>query len=108
MKLFITNKQKLLLAGLFILGVSCMIGVAGYIYQMYYSPIMSSSPDGNSVILIPRGSTFDSVTARIRKKGLLPYPRLYDYLAEKLKVHSRIQAGEFKIQHNWNTSELLQ
>ena len=85
-----------------------MVGVAGYIYQIYYSPIMSSSPDGNSVILIPRGSTFDSVTARIRKKGLLPYPRLYDYLAEKLKVHSRIQAGEFKIQHNWNTSELLQ
>ena len=108
MKLFITNKQKLLLAGLFILGVSCMVGVAGYIYQIYYSPIMSSAPDGNSVILIPRGSTFDSVTARIRKKGLLPYPRLYDYLAEKLKVHSRIQAGEFKIQHNWNTSELLQ
>jgi len=85
-----------------------MVGVAGYIYQIYYSPIMSSAPDGNSVILIPRGSTFDSVTVRIRKKGLLPYPRLYDYLAEKLKVHSRIQAGEFKIQHNWNTSELLQ
>ena len=108
MKLFISNKQKLLLACLFILGVSCLIGVVGYIYQIYYSPIMSSAPDGNSVILIPRGSTFDSVTAHIRKKGLLPYPRLYDYLAEKLKVHSRIQAGEFKIQHNWNTSELLQ
>ena len=74
MKLFITNKKKLLLAGLFILGVSCMIGVAGYIYQMYYSPIMSSAPDGNSVILIPRGSTFDSVTARIRKSDSYPIP----------------------------------
>ena len=108
MKLFIIGKPKHLLAGLLILGISCMIGVAGYIYQIYYSPIKGSSPEGSTVILIPRGSTFDSVTERVRKKGLLPYPRLYDYLADKLKVHSRIQAGEFKIQHNWNTSELLQ
>ena len=91
-----------------ILGISCVIGFAWYIYNIYYNPIMGMAPEGSSIILIPRGSTFDSVTAKIRKKGLLPHPRLYDYLAEKFKVHSRIQAGEFKIQHSWNTSDLLQ
>ena len=85
-----------------------MLGLAGYIFQIFYSPIMSTAPEGSSIILIPRGSTFNSVTMSIREKGMLPYPRLYSYLAEQLKVYSRIQAGEFKIQHNWNTYELLQ
>jgi len=108
MKLFSISKLKLLLVGLLISAILCVIGVAGYIYHIYYSPIKANALEGSSIILIPRGSTFNSVTDRVRKKGLLPYPRLYDYLADKLQIQSRVQAGEFKIQHSWNTSELLQ
>ena len=38
---------------------------------------------------------------------MLPHPRLYDYLAKKLRAHSRIQSGEFEINHSWNTQKLL-
>ena len=69
---------------------------------------MGSDLGNSSIILIPRGSTFDSVTVKVKEKGLLPYPLLYSYLAKKLRVYSRVQAGEFEIQHRWNTYELLQ
>ncbi|MBC8259598.1 MAG: endolytic transglycosylase MltG [SAR324 cluster bacterium] len=108
MKLFIIKNWKNLLGATLILGVSAMLALAAYLFNIYNSPIKSAAIEENSIILIPRGSTFDGVTLRIKAKGLLPHPRLYHYLAKKLKVHSRIQAGEFKLQHSWNTSELLQ
>jgi len=108
MKLFLLNNWKRLLAGLLILTVAGVFVLGGYIYKIYYDPIMSSDVESSSIILIPRGSTFDSVTASVREKGLLPYPRLYRYLARQLKVYSRVQTGEFELQHRWNTSELLQ
>jgi len=85
-----------------------MLGVAGYIYNIYHNPIRSNDAENSTIILIPRGSTFDSVTADLRSKGMLPHPRLYGYLAKQLNVHSRVQSGEFEIQHRWNTYELLQ
>ena len=108
MKFFVVDNWKRLLAGLFILAVLGVLSISGYIYEIYYNPIMGSDLENSSIILIPRGSTFDSVTANIREKGLLPYPRLYSYLAKKLRVYSRVQTGEFEIQHRWNTYELLQ
>ena len=108
MKLYITENWKHLLVGILFLGATSILGLTGYIFHIYYSPIMDTAKEGSSIIMIPRGSTFNSVTGRVREKGLLPHPRLYDFLAKQLKVHSRIQAGEFKIQHSWNTSELLQ
>ena len=108
MKLFLLNYWKRLLAGLLIITLAGVFILGGYIYKIYYDPIMSSDVESSSIILIPRGSTFDSVTASVREKGLLPYPRLYRYLAKQLKVYSRVQAGEFELQHRWNTFELLQ
>jgi len=107
MKLFIINYWKYLLVCSFLLFLIGVLGLAGYIYKIYYNPIVKNSEVKSSIILIPRGSTFDSVTANIREKGMLPHPRLYDYLADQLKAHSRIQSGEFEIHHHWNTYELL-
>lgn len=108
MKLFILDNWKRLLAGLLIFTVVGVLSLSGYIYKIYYDPIMGSDLENSSIILIPRGSTFDSVTGTVREKGLLPYPLLYRYLAKKLRVYSRVQTGEFEIQHRWNTYELLQ
>ena len=108
MKLFIVSYWKRLLAGLFIITVTGVLALGGYIYKIYYEPILGSDIENSTIIMIPRGSTFDSVTASVREKGLLPYPRLYRYLARQLKVYSRVQTGEFEIQHHWNTYELLQ
>ena len=107
MKLLILGNWKHLLAGLLVITIAGMLALGGYIYKIYYDPIKSSDLENSSIILIPRGSTFDSVTASVREKGLLPYPRLYDFLAKQLKVYSRVQTGEFEIQHRWNTFELL-
>ena len=108
MKLFLLNNWKRLLASLLIITLAGVFVLGGYIYKIYYDPIMSSDVESSSIILIPRGSTFDSVTASVREKGLIPYPRLYRYLAKQLKIYSRVQAGEFELQHRWNTFELLQ
>ncbi|HIO62485.1 MAG TPA: endolytic transglycosylase MltG [Deltaproteobacteria bacterium] len=108
MKLFIIDNWKRLLAGVLIIGATGVLGMAGYIYNIYHSPIMSNDAENSSIIMIPRGSTFDSVTADLREKGMLPHPRLYRYLSKQLKVHSRVQSGEFEIKHRWNTYELLQ
>ena len=78
-----------------------------YVHKIYHNPLKESSVNNSSIIIIPRGSTFDSVTAKIRDKGLLPHPRLYDFLAARLEVYNRVQSGEFQIQHHWNTYELL-
>ena len=107
MKLFVINYWKYLLVVSFLIFSIVILGLAGYIYKIYHNPIFKDSEGKSSIILIPRGSTFDSVTAKIREKGMLPHPRLYDYLADQLKAHSRIQSGEFEIQHHWNTHELL-
>ena len=103
----IQNPWKRLLTIIIISIITVTSILAGYIFKIYYSPIKNSDVENSSIILIPRGSTFDSVTSSIREKGLIPYPRLYDYLAKHLKVYSRIQTGEFQIQHSWNTFELL-
>ena len=68
MKLFLLNNWKRLLAGLLILTVAGVFVLGGYIYKIYYAPIMSSDVESSSIILIPRGSTFDSVTASVREK----------------------------------------
>ena len=68
-----------------------VLGLSGYIYKIYNSPINSGSEEGSSIILIPRGSTFDKVTSNIKAKGMLPYPRLYHYLAKEMGAHSRVQ-----------------
>ena len=107
MKLLILGNWKHFLASLLVIIIAGMLALGGYIYKIYYDPIKSSDLENSSIILIPRGSTFDSVTASVREKGLLPYPRLYDFLAKQLKVYSRVQTGEFEIQHRWNTFELL-
>ena len=107
MKLLISGNWKHFLASLLVIIIAGMLALGGYIYKIYYDPIKSSDLENSSIILIPRGSTFDSVTASVREKGLLPYPRLYDFLAKQLKVYSRVQTGEFEIQHRWNTFELL-
>ena len=108
MKLFIFNNWKRLLAGTLVIGATSFLILAGYLYSIYHSPIMSNDEGNSTIILIPRGSTFDSVTAGLRNKGMLAHPRLYRYLANQLRVHSRVQSGEFEIQHHWNTAELLQ
>ena len=102
------NDWKRLLLVILVFGALTVSGFAGYVFHIYNSPIKSNSPESSSIILIPRGSTFDYVTSIIRENGLLPYPRLYRYLAKRLKVHTRIQAGEFEISHSWNTYQLLQ
>ena len=107
MKLFLSNHWKKILGGTLLFVLIIVVGFAGYIYKIYHSPINSSSEKGSTIILIPRGSTFDKVTANIKEKGMLPYPRLYHYLAKKLRVHSRVQTGEFEIQHYWNTLQLI-
>ena len=107
MKLFFLKYWKRIIVFFLMIIVTCIIGVSWFIYKIYNSPIVKNGKSKSSIILIPRGSTFDSVTSKIREKGMLPYPRLYEYLADKLNVHSRIQSGEFEIQHHWNTLELL-
>ncbi len=83
-------------------------GVGGaYLYSIFQSPI-GSDPSGNTTLLIPRGTPFSTVTQHLKEHDLLPHPRLYHYLSRYLEVHSRIRAGEFKLQHNWNTWQLLQ
>ncbi|MED6339704.1 MAG: hypothetical protein VX485_03905, partial [SAR324 cluster bacterium] len=84
MKLFILSNWKHLFAGLIVITLVGVLALGGYIYKIYYDPIMSSDVENSTIILIPRGSTFNSVTASVREKGLLPYPRLYDYLAKQL------------------------
>ena len=102
------NDWKRLLLVIIVLGALTVSIFAGYVFHIYQSPINSNSPESTSIILIPRGSTFNYVTSLIRENGLQPYPRLYRYLAKRLKVHTRVQAGEFKIRHSWNTHKLLQ
>jgi len=108
MKFFLLNDWKRLLLVILVLGTLTASGFAGYVFHIYQSPINSNSPESSSIILIPRGSTFNYVTSVISENGLQPYPRLYRYLAKQLKVHTRVQAGEFEIRHSWNTHKLLQ
>ena len=108
MKFLMLDDWKRLLLVILVLGTLTISGFAGYVFHIYNSPIKSNSPESSSIILIPRGSTFDYVTSLIRENGLQPYPRLYRYLAKQLKVHTRVQAGEFEIKHSWNTHRLLQ
>ncbi|MBG56612.1 MAG: aminodeoxychorismate lyase [Deltaproteobacteria bacterium] len=108
MKFLMLNDWKRLIVIILLLGALTISGFAGYIFHIFYSPIKSNSTNSISIILIPRGSTFDYVTSIIRKNGLQPYPRLYNFLAKRLNVHTRIQAGEFEIVHSWNTHQLLQ
>ena len=108
MKLSMLNNWKRLLLVILVLVALTISGFAGYVYHIYNSPVKSNSPESSSIILIPRGSTFNYVTSLIRGKGLQPYPRLYRYLAKELKVHTRVQAGEFEIRHSWNTHQLLE
>ena len=96
MKFSILNDWKRLLLVILVLGILTISSLTGYVFHIYNSPIKSNSLENSSIILIPRGSTFDYVTSIIRKKGLQPYPRLYRYLAKRLKVHTRVQAGEFE------------
>ena len=107
MKLFLTNHLKKILGGTFLLVLIIVLGISGYIYDIYYKPINSDSKKKSTIIIIPRGSTFEKVTAKIKENGMLPYPRLYHYLAKNMGAHSRVQSGEFEIQHYWNTHELL-
>ena len=107
MKLFLFKNWKAILIITFILTLTCLLSLTYYIYNIYNKPIKSSGEKKTTIILVPRGSTFDKVTNIIREKGMLPHPRLYDYLAKKLKAHSRIQSGEFEINHSWNTHKLL-
>jgi len=107
MKLFLLNKWKVVLGGTCLIFIICLLGLAGYINKIYHSPINTTNENGSTIILVPRGSTFDKVTASIREIGLIPYPRLYRYLAKQMKAHSRIQSGEFEIRHSWNTNQLL-
>ena len=108
MKLSMIKDWKRLLLVILVLGAFTISGFTGYVFHIYNSPIKSNSLGSNSIILIPRGSTFDYVTSLIIENGLQPYPRLYRYLAKRLKVHKRVQAGEFEIKHSWNTHHLLQ
>ena len=108
MKFLLLNDWKRPLLITLVLGALSISVFAVYVFHVYNSPIKVNSPERSSIILIPRGSTFDYVTSIIRKKGLQPYPRLYSYLAKKLKVHTRVQAGEFEIRHSWKTHQLLQ
>ena len=108
MKLSMLNDWKRLLLVILVLGALAISGFAVYVFHIYNSPIKGNSPESSSIILIPRGSTFNYVTSLIRENGLQPYPRLYRYLAKELKVHTRVQAGEFEIRHNWNTHQLLE
>ena len=108
MKFLMLNDWKRLLLVILVLGALAISGFAGYVFHIYNSPIKGNSPESSSIILIPRGSTFNYVTSLIRENGLQPYPRLYRYLAKELKVHTRVQAGEFEIRHSWNTHQLLE
>ena len=108
MKFLMLNDWKRLFLVILVFGALAISGFAGYVFHIYNSPIKVNSPESSSIILIPRGSTFNYVTSLIRENGLQPYPRLYRYLAKELKVHTRIQAGEFEIRHSWNTYQLLQ
>ena len=102
------NDWKRLLLVILVLGALAISGFTGYVFHIYKSPIKGNSPESSSIILIPRGYTFNYVTSLIREKELQPYPRLYRYLAKELKVHTRVQAGEFEIRHSWNTHQLLE
>ena len=108
MKFLMLNDWKRLLLVILVLGALAISGFAGYVFYIYNSPIKVNSPESSSIILIPRGSTFNYVTSLIRENGLQPYPRIYHYLAKELKVHTRVQAGEFEIRHSWNTHQLLE
>lgn len=77
-----------------------------YFYVLFKSPI-GRNPGTNSTFLIPRGTPFSVVTQRLKEQDLLPHPRLYRYLSRYLDVQSRIRAGEFELQHHWNTWQLL-
>ena len=107
MKLFLFKHWKAILSITFIFVLTCLLSFTVYIHNIFHKPIKSDGEKETTIILVPRGSTFDKVTAIIREKGMLPHPRLYDYLAKKLRAHSRIQSGEFEINHSWNTQKLL-
>ncbi len=107
MRFFLLRYWKRLMLIILVLGALTISVFTGYIFHIFYSPIKSNSLNSSSIILIPRGSTFDYVTSIISKKGLQPYPRLYHYLAKRLNVQTRVQAGEFEIIHSLNTYQLL-
>jgi hypothetical protein len=97
MKFLMLNDWKRILFVVMVLGTLTLSSFAGYVFHIYNSPLKSNSLESSSIILIPRGSTFDYVTSIIRKKGLHPSPRLYRSLKERLKVHTSVRAHKGKL-----------
>ncbi len=101
------KKLKKIFIGLSLLGIFGAAGIGTLVVKLFYSPINKNDVAGHSILLVPRGSTFNSVTRKLKNLNLIAEPRLYRKLAHYMKAHSRIQAGEFKIEHQWNTHQLL-
>ena len=92
------------------LGLALLGGIwaaGSYLYVVFEKPI-AANPEGNSILLIPRGTPYSEVTNELKQLGLVNQPRLFRYLSLYLNVASRIRAGEFELNHHWNTWQLLQ
>ena len=93
--------------GLVLALVGGIWAIGSYIYVVFEKPI-APNPEGSSILLIPRGTPYSQVKKELQELGLVNQPRLFRYLSLYLNVASRIRAGEFELQHRWNTWQLLQ
>ena len=98
---------KSFVVGLLLALVGGIWAIGSYIYVVFEKPI-APNPEGSSILLIPRGTPYSEVKKELQELGLVNQPRLFRYLSLYLNVASRIRAGEFELQHRWNTWQLLQ
>ena len=98
---------KSFVVGLVLALVGGIWAIGSYIYVVFEKPI-APNPEGSSILLIPRGTPYSQVKKELQELGLVNQPRLFRYLSLYLNVASRIRAGEFELQHRWNTWQLLQ
>ena len=93
---------KSFVVGLVLALVGGIWAIGSYIYVVFEKPI-APNPEGSSILLIPRGTPYSQVKKELQELGLVNQPRLFRYLSLYLNVASRIRAGEFELQHRWNT-----
>ncbi|MBI5184841.1 MAG: endolytic transglycosylase MltG [Nitrospinae bacterium] len=78
-----------------------------YFYQdVIHSPV-SPSPGPAVIFLIPKGASFSSVAADLKKNGLLPHPYFFDLFARRQNKRGSLKAGEYSLDSGMSPAQIL-
>lgn len=87
-----------------------LLAVGGFVAWRMYSTAFGPGPrfdDGDRILLIPTGTTFDQVVESLKEEGLVTDEKTFRLLAKRKKYVDRVKPGRYRVESGTSLNALV-